>query len=227
MQTIESPIILPGRIEFTRAEQDLIERLAAARVKAKDKSIRNNRSDWHDRKDALLMLQQMSAEIREEESEELLLRAYPNMIGIAAEMKFHIITQLAMDLRLLRGGDTTDFNRVEIKGATWPYYDIELKISQEEYKRKFPLVYNLARVSKDYSKVEWIGSISRVRFDRIKYARRHKFNDNWAVCAPDMLRKIAVIRDDVCYLHEVSNQVSIYDHDASVSQLAEQLQRPL
>ena len=109
-----------------------------------------------------------------------------------------------MDKRFLKGGDECDFEEIELKSATWEGADIEIKVAQEEYVRKFPAAYDLARMDRGYRWVEFIGSISRERFDKVKYRRRHISVDNWCVVAKDISPMLAVMEDGVIVLHPFS-----------------------
>jgi hypothetical protein len=57
------------------------------------------------------------------------------------------------------------------------------------------LAYVLAKVSADLRTVEFLGSISRERFDRRKLEQRGKFALNWAVGSAELAAGLAVVRD--------------------------------
>ena len=180
MKTTESAVSLPKVFIPTEGEIALAEELGRGRVSAKPKSIRNNRSGFHGENDD---------------------RAYPHILGAMMEIAYSRITGKRLDERLLAGGDKCDFDGVETKSSTWVGPDIELKVDQCEYIRKLPVAYCLGRVSKRYDFVEFIGSISRERFDIIKSPRQHKYTPNWVVKAKDLCPVIVVVSDGARRLH--------------------------
>ena len=123
--------------------------------------------------------------------------AFAHILGICAEIAYANITNRKLDENIYDIGDDSDFDGIEIKTATWKGDDIELKIKSDEYKRKKPLAYILARIDENYTTVEFVGSISREKFDKIKYEKRHKFVDNLCVCGNQMSKGLAFLEDDV------------------------------
>lgn len=145
------------------------------RCEAKSTSIRYNDSNYHDYNSD---------------------RSHPHILGISAEIIYSEITGIPLDERILSHGDDSDFNGIEIKSATWLGDDIELKIKKKEYEKKSPIGYLLCRVDKDFNWVEFVGSIHRKRFDKIKYHKKHKFVENWCVESKDLTKRIPVINCD-------------------------------
>lgn len=143
---------------LSETETELAQKLGRARCSAKNKAIIFNDSGYHDNPD----------------------RAFPHILGIKAEIAYSAITGIPLDTELYENkGDESDFGGIEIKSSSWLGNDIELKVKVSEYDRKNPYGYVLARVQGE--SVEFIGAISRRRFDREKYLRRHKFVDNFCV----------------------------------------------
>lgn len=120
---------------------------------------------------------------------------YSHILGISAEIAYADLTDQEIDTNIYDLGDQIDFDGVEIKASTWPHKDIELKIPFEEYQKKNPLVYILARIDKNYTTVEFIGSISRKKFDQLKYHKKHTQVDNWCVNADQMSKTLAFFKD--------------------------------
>jgi hypothetical protein len=145
--------------------------LGTARNEAKPSGIRENDSGYHNNNDD---------------------RAHPHRLGIAAEIAYSHITGKQLDERVMANGDVTDFDGIEIKAATWLGEDIELKVKREEYKEKNPKCYLLARVAENLSFVEFIGCVSRSRFDKEKYFRKHKFVPNYCMEGKDLKKAMPV-----------------------------------
>ena len=83
---------------------------------------------------------------------------YSHILGISAEIAYAALTDQKINEEIYSRGDEMDFDGVEIKAATWPHKNIELKIPFEEYEKKNPRIYVLARIDKNYTTVEFIGS---------------------------------------------------------------------
>lgn len=152
-------------IKFTVEQIQYIEKIGKARCEAKPGNIKYNDSNYHS-----------------DNGE----RDYPHILGFAAEYAYSILTGKPVDDRILSHGDNIDFDGIEIKSSTWEGSDIELKIKKKEYDRKKPIVYVLARVAKNYDRVQFIGSISRSKFDVSKYEKKHKFVENWCMFGKDL-----------------------------------------
>lgn len=120
-----------------------------------------------------------------------------HILGICAEIAYANITNRKLDENIYSRGDNTDFDGIEIKTSTWTGDDIELKVRFSEYDRKKPDAYILARIDKNYKTVEFIGSISREKFDKIKYKRHHKFTDNWCVNGKQTSKGLAFKEDGI------------------------------
>lgn len=158
--------------KLSQEQRELAEKLGMARNNAKDESFRDV-----DR-----------FKIKRESG-------YSHILGISAEIAYADLTDQKINDEIYALGDDIDFDGVEIKASTWPHKDIELKIPFKEYNKKKPLVYILARIDKDYKTVEFIGSISRKKFDKIKYAKKHTFVDNWCVSGDQMSKVLAFFKD--------------------------------
>ena len=114
-----------------------------------------------------------------------------HLVGIAPEIVYGYITGQEIDTSIHAHGDMFDFTNKfnhEIRGSTWKGPDIEMKIKMEEFLKKIADVYTLARVSPDISYVEFIGCITREKFDKVKYIRNHGYGNNYCV-GPDQLAK--------------------------------------
>ena len=166
--------MIKGKIYLTQVQKEMAVKIGRARCAAKPKSVRYNDSGFHNYNSD---------------------RSYPHVLGAACEVIYSYISKIPMDERIMEHGDEVDFNGVEIKGSTWIGDDIELKIKKSEYFRKIPSAYNLCRVDKKLEWVEFIGCISRKRFDIIKKSKKHKFVENWVVEAKDLKKSIIKIED--------------------------------
>lgn len=168
-----NPVYILSEEERKRAEE-----LGRARNNAKDETIRYKRSGW----------------IKSESKD----RAMPHILGIAGEIAYAALTNQKVDEEIYKEnkGDLMDFDGIEIKTSTFTGEDIELKIPPAEYKRKHPRAYVLARIDDEYKKVEFIGSISREKFDRIKYEKKHIIN-NLCVVGSSMSKGLAFVEDGV------------------------------
>lgn len=120
---------------------------------------------------------------------------YSHILGISAEIAYAALTNQEIDTKIYDLGDEIDFDGVEVKAATWPHKNIELKIPFEEYEKKNPRIYVLARIDKNYTTVEFIGSISRRTFDKLKYCKKHTQVNNWCVNENQMSKVLAFFKD--------------------------------
>lgn len=127
-----------------------------------------------------------------------------HIYGVYGEIAYSKVTGKAIDERIFSHGDVTDFDGIEVRVSTWLGSDIELKVKFDEYERKFPKAYVLLRLFPEVNKIHFIGSISRKRFNDIKYSRFHKFADNWCVKGCDLTNVIA-INNDKLELIEIKN----------------------
>jgi len=137
-------------------------------------------------------------------------RAHPHQIGAACELIYGEITSQEPDLNFYELGDKTDFNGVEIKGATFSGKDIELKIKVSEYnKKKDTRAYILCRSDEKLTFVEFIGCISRERFDKLKVPKKYRLKRegdkiilkknaplNWVVPAKELKKSLVVIKKE-------------------------------
>lgn len=121
--------------------------------------------------------------------------SYAHILGISAEIAYAALTDQKINEEIYSLGDEMDFDGVEIKAATWPHKNIELKIPFAEYKKKNPRIYVLARIDKNYTTVEFIGSISRKTFDKLKYCKKHTQVNNWCVNENQMSKVLAFFKD--------------------------------
>jgi hypothetical protein len=151
-------------------ERKLAEELGRRRNDAKPPSIRNKMCGYSD-------------------------PAFAHILGICSEIAYAKITNKKIDEKIYLIGDEFDFYKIEIKTSTWKGSDIELKIKVKEFERKNPMAYILARIDKEYTTVEFIGSITRQKFDVIKYKKHHKFVDNYCVSAEQLTKGLAFIHD--------------------------------
>jgi hypothetical protein len=139
-----------------KGHQILAKYIGKRRTQAKPASIRYNDSDYH-----------LSTSDR----------SHPHIIGAACELAYAEITNQEPDLNFHPKGDIIDFNGIEIKSSTYNGKDIELKVKVSEFQRKKDLTkaYILCRTDEKISFVEFIGCISKERFDKIKREKTYKF----------------------------------------------------
>jgi hypothetical protein len=164
--------------KLSQEERRLAERIGKARNNAKHTSFRNSNCRGLDSE-------------------------HSHILGASSEIAYASIINKKIDENIYPFGDDTDFpglrkdpkKGIDLKTSLWPYIDIELKIKMEEYMRKIQLAYILTRTDKNYTTVEFIGSISREKFDRIKYKKTHRF-DNWCVSGEQLSKGLAFIEDD-------------------------------
>ncbi len=129
----------------------------------------------------------------------------PHILGICAEIAYAKITNRKLDENLYAIGDYSDFTGIEIKTSTWRGIDIELKVKISEFERKYPIAYVLARIDKNYTTVEFIGSISRHRFDKLKYIKKHKFVENYCVSGKQIRKGLAFVEDNILKISDFQN----------------------
>jgi hypothetical protein len=163
------------RVTLSDDQIEFIRDLASRRVKKKRGSTRKQTSGWNsfDRSD----------------------RSYPHAVGLAAEFAYSIETGRPLDESVTTGGDAGDFLGVEVKATTHTYPPFVLAIKQEDYATRMPLGYVLARVSADLRTVEFLGSMSRERFDRKKVRQEGKYALNWVVPSTALAPGLVVLGD--------------------------------
>lgn len=148
-------------VGLTQDEVDEAFDLGNRRCAAKPPSIRSHSSGYHDDPD----------------------RARPHRIGALGEKAYSKHTQIPMDTSILLGGDSTDFDGVEVKTSTNDGSGIKLLVKKHEYARKVPKKYVLARVDENNPlSVELVGEITREDFD--KHKEGIQYGDkapNWGV----------------------------------------------
>jgi hypothetical protein len=159
--------VIDQRYTASQGEIKLAKYLGKKRCDAKPIKIRFNDSNYHSHNSK---------------------REYSHQLGALCEIAYCSITNQEVDLSIYEHGDSVDYNGVEVKGSTWPYEDIELKVKKSEYERKKLLVehYVLCRVDPEFKWVEFIGSITQKKFDEIKYAKTHLQRENWTTVAQNM-----------------------------------------
>lgn len=171
---------VPSKVVFSEEMKGLAHVIGQARCNAKSPHVRVQDSGYHS----------FNSD-----------RAFPHIIGVAAEIAYSVLVGVPIDKDLFPHGDTCDFNGIEVKASTWQQADIELKIKHSEFEKKKPLAYVLARVDLSLVSVEFVGSISRDRFTEVKYSRHHKFVDNYCVYGKTLFNGLAVNVDGQVVLH--------------------------
>lgn len=157
----------------TKAERELARSIAADRDGAKDREVRRRDISPFAATDS----------------------SHPHRLGAVAEVVWSRLSGGTINALVFSDrGDDVDFGEVEIKASTWPGEDIELKVPVREWDRKRPQVYVLARVDRDLKWVEWVGAISRARFERVKVMKNYGYFDNWIV-AGTMLAPVTRVID--------------------------------
>lgn len=174
---------------LTDAERAAILDLARRRCGAKAPHIRTQTSGWN------------PGNARD--------RAYPHAVGLAAEWAYALATGASVDERLLPGGDEGDFadGLLEIKCTSHRKPPFVLAVKQSEYERKRPLAYVLARVDPELLAVEFLGSISRARFDDEKRPQMGKHALNWVVPAWKLSPGFAVVEGLTLKLNQFTEAV--------------------
>lgn len=165
---------MPRRVvTLTEAQIEYIRDLAMRRVQKKRGATRKQTSGWNtfDPSD----------------------RSYPHAVGLAAELAYAIETNATLDDSVLTGGDAGDFSGVEVKATTHTRPPSVLAVKQEDYATRMPLGYVLAKVSADLRTVEFLGSMSRERFDRKKMVQRGKYATNWAVQSTQLAPGLVIL----------------------------------
>jgi hypothetical protein len=168
------------RVVLSDADREFLRDLAVRRVLAKRVGIRTQTSGWnaHDRID----------------------RSYPHAVGLAAELAYARETGLPLDESIRMGGDRGDFLGVEVKATTHTVPPFVLAIKQEDYCVRVPRAYVLARVEPALSEVEFLGSISREKFDRIRRVQMGRHCANWAIGAERLAAGLIIVRDGTMHL---------------------------
>lgn len=128
-----------------------------------------------------------------------------HVLGIAAEIAYAALTDQKINEEIYARGDEMDFDGVELKASTFKGKNITLKIPKKEYEIKNPRIYVLARIDENYTTVEFIGSISRRRFDKLKYDKRYTIIDNHCVDGDQMAKVLAFFKDGK-YQEKIFNQ---------------------
>ena len=164
---------------LTEEERLLAEKIGKARCEAKSARFRYNDSGFHSYNGD---------------------RAFPHILGVCAEIAYANLTNTKLDENIYAKGDDTDFDGIEIKTSTWKGDDIELKVKTKEYVKKTPKAYVLARIDEEYKTVQFVGSISRKKFEQIKYERKHKFVENYCVEARKMSKGLAIVDEGILKL---------------------------
>jgi len=153
------------KISLTRYQIIEARSFGQARCGAKPQDVRFSDSGYHDDTD----------------------RAYPHMVGMAAEIAYSRVTGRPFDRTIKESGDGYDFpGGVEVKCSMFMGKDVELKVKVREYARKKPNKYVLCRVSKDLKTVEILGEITRGQFDKIKRKKNYGHQDNWVCGISDL-----------------------------------------
>lgn len=114
-------------------------------------------------------------------------------LGITAEIAYGDVANEKIDLTIHPHGDSVDFWGREVRGATWKGRNIELKVKLSEYLRKTPNIYILTRVSEDLTYVEFIGYITREKFDKVKYIKNYGYGDNYCVGEDQLTKGLPVV----------------------------------
>ncbi len=167
-------LVVGSNMKYVLNEEEILlaEKIGRARCFGKNKTIVNNDSGYHDVKD----------------------RAFPHVIGVKSEIAYAKISGKMIDLSVYEfSGDSSDFDGIEIKTSTWRGDDIELKIKVSEFNRKRPIGYVLCRCLDN--EITFLGCISRERFDKEKYLRRHKFVDNFCVQKDTLKKALPIVNN--------------------------------
>jgi hypothetical protein len=188
MQIRKETLTVIGKLFLTLEQKQKVWDLGTARNAAKPDGIRQTDSGYHSH----------NAD-----------RAHPHRLGIAAEIAYAVIAKKPLDERIMSSGDISDFDGIEIKASTWMGDDIELKVKKSEYAKKSPICYVLARVPEDLSFVEFMGCVSRVRFDKENYSKKHKFVENLCMEAKDLNKSIPIKNGEIIHLFPI-NKIKIH-----------------
>lgn len=164
---------------LSEEQRSLAEKIGKARCEAKSARFRYNDSGFHSYNGD---------------------RAFPHILGVCAEIAYANLTNKKLDEAIYEKGDETDFDGIEIKTSTWRGDDIELKVKAKEYAKKTPKAYVLARIDENYKSVQFMGSISRIKFEQIKYLKKHKLVENYCVEARKMSKGLAVYENEILKL---------------------------
>lgn len=178
-----NPIVL-----LSPTERDLVIRIGRLRCDAKPAGVRETDSGFHKGTSD---------------------RAYPHMVGAAAEYAYAALTGREVDDRLFIVGDDHDFGGIEIKATTHSEPPFILPVRQSEYERKRPVAYVLAKVDPEFLQVEFLGSISWARFDRIKVVQFGKHKRNWAVRSEHLAPGLAVVEGGQLKLIQFERDVAV------------------
>ena len=170
--------------KLSEYERNLAEKIGKARCEAKSARFRYNDSGFHSYNGD---------------------RAFPHILGVCGEIAYSNITKRPIDENIYAKGDESDFNGIDVKTSTWRGDDIELKVKMSEFIRKHPIAYVLARIDEDYTIVEFIGSISRQKFDKIKYIKKHKFVENYCVSGNQIRKGLAFVEDNTLKISDFQN----------------------
>lgn len=170
---IEKINVESNTITFTEDQRRYIEKLAKARNESKRPEIREHDSGYHDHNDD---------------------RAYPHMIGMAAELAYSLLTGKPVDETIHKdSGDYNDFDGVEVKGTSWDGRSQQLIVKQRDFNRKKPEIYTLIWVDREYKTAKYIGSIIWDDFNKKKIAHKHKIIDNFYVESTELKKQIVAI----------------------------------
>jgi hypothetical protein len=102
-----------------------------------------------------------------------------HFLGLLGEIAYAAAVGAKIDTQIYDVRDTgADVNGVEIKTSTFTGHGVELKIPQDEFKKKCPQKYVLARLNENlFNVVELIGEITREDFDQYKAIKQYGPNN--------------------------------------------------
>lgn len=110
----------------------------------------------------------------------------PHIDGIVGEWAYSKLINYPINEEIYCHGDKEDFPGIEVKTSTFKGKNVTLKIEKKKYQNRKPEYYVLMKYDKISNEVEFIGSISRVKFDKIKESKNYGYVDNWIVNEKDL-----------------------------------------
>jgi hypothetical protein len=124
-----------------------------------------------------------------------------HVIGIAGEIVYADVVNEAIDIKVHAHGDEVDFIGREMRMSTFRGKQIEIKVPVAEFEKKKPEVYILGRTSPDISYVEFIGCITREKFEKVKYIKNYGHGDNYCVSEHQLSKSLPVmIKGQIKYI---------------------------
>jgi len=118
--------------------------------------------------------------------------------GVLSEVAFAKVSNHSVNRDLYKThGDETDFDGIDIKGASHRGFDVELKVPVKDWETKPQNYYILSRFfAENYGQLEIVGGIDSTTFDRVKVSKKYsKYGPQNYVAGADKLTPLGQMKD--------------------------------